>query len=291
MLLLLAFLGGCAGLEGQVNKKAGHILSINRDETLPYERSVSDQIAWGGRFTEDELAADKLAAYSTKTLKLLMESLNNVSFYTRGAQPHISRQERVFDELARRADVKPDDVGDLFQRYLAARLFGKAQALKARFAEVKLWDLPDIIGAKDSPEQDFWVYDISSDSKTATAKHLPIETGPKIVVSAWYSCPVAAKAFQSVQDDWNMLQAMQAHGVILTSRFEPAGVALRNSKIAFARTYVAYTEQDWPGIDFTQSPTFHFLENGKVMYRFQGVAAEERFSQEFQLGLSAIGLK
>ena len=243
-------------MEEQVRKKSAHIIATNKDQNIPYEQNVAEQIAAGGRFTDEELAPRRLRAYSTGTIKLLLESVDNVSFLTRGAQPNLTRQVRIFDELASRGGATPDAVSELFQRFLAARLFDEATALKSRFPDVKLWDLPEIIETAGPSEPAFRVYDVSSDSKTATVRRLPMETGPKIVVSAWNSCPVTAKAFRLIEADPKMLQPMQAYGMILTGRFEPGGVAAQNAKRVAARMYIARTERDWPAIGFGLSHVY-----------------------------------
>lgn len=290
IIFLLASVCGCAGLESQVRKKSAHIIATQRDEALPYERSVSQQIAWGEKFTDEELSPPNLKTYSMPTMKLLLASLESVSFYARGTQPHLSRQERIVDEMVRRGSATPDTVEQLFHRYLAARQFEKARSLKSRFSNVELWDIPEIIESKDSAERAFRVYDISSDSKTATIKHMPIATGPKIVVAGFLGCSVTTEALGLVEADKNMLRAMQTYGIILTSRFEPGGIAVRNSKTIAARMYVAYTEEDWPGVNFIESPTFHFLKDGKIVHRFFGIDRKGRFSEDFQRGLDSIGL-
>lgn len=276
-------------METQARSKAARIVTISRNDHLGYDENIRQQRVWGEKFSDEELSASNLQNYSTATLKVLFQGLGNVTFYTRGAPPHLDRQERVFEELAARGATTADDAMDLFQGYLAARLLDRARRLKDRFPDAKLWKLPVVVEDKDLREEVFRVYDISNDSTTATVKHLPIRGGPWIVVSTWYSCPVAARTLEYIEADKAMRQIMQKHGIILTGRFEPGGVVRRNAKVKFARTYVAYTEQDWPGIEFGASPTFHFLKDGKILHRFWGADTKEGFFQDFKRGLEAIG--
>lgn len=289
--LLLAGTCACSSVQNQVRDKSAHIIATQADQELSREESVARQFSWGNKFSDEEISPDRLKTYSTETLKLLLESLNTLSFYSRGAQPHLSRQELVFGELLRRQSTTSNDVQDVFQRYLAARLFEKAKVFKERFPNAALWDVPTIIESNNLAGKSHRAFDISRDSRTATVMYLPVETGPKIVIVAINSCPVTAEALKYIESDKALLQTLQAHGMILTIRFEPGGVAYRNSTTTAARTYVAYSEADWPDIDFSRSPTFYFLKDGKIMHRFVGWGSAEKFVQDFNQGLEQIGLR
>lgn len=290
-ILLLAWAGGCASVETQVQQKAEGIVAAGDNQDLPLEKSIALQMSLGKALTDSELEPARLKIYSTKTLRALLQAIGNVSFYAHGAQPYLTRQEQVLDELIARGAQKPEDIEDLFQRYLAARRFDRAKGLKDRFPNVKLWNLPEIIETKDSTEHTFRVYEISADSKTATVRHIPMETGPRIVMAAWHSCSVARRTLQYLGEEKDLARAMQSNGIILSGRFEPGGIVARNAEIPFTRTYAAYTESDWPGIDFSASPTFSFFKDGRLVRRFVGADDKPTFVAEFNQGLAAIGLK
>lgn len=271
--------------------KSAHILAIQANQELSREQSLAQQFSWGNKFSDEEISPASLKTYSTATLKLLLESLNNLSFYSRGAQPHLARQESVFEELLKRQSTTSGDVQDVFQRYLAARLFNRAKVFKVRFPNVALWDVPAIIEPNDMVDGLHRVYDISSDSRTATVRHLPVASGQKVLIAAINSCPVTAEALKYIESDKIFLQTLQVYGMILTIRFEPGGVAYRNSITTAARTYVAYSEADWPDIDFSKSPTFYFLKDGKIMHQFVGWDSSGKSAQNFARGLEKIGLR
>lgn len=289
--LLLAVLCACASPQERVRVKSAQIIAIQANQGLSREQSLAQQFSWGNKFSDEEISPDSLKTYSTETLKVLLESLNNLSFYSRGAQPHLARQEFVFEELLKRKSTTSGDVQDVYQRYLAARLFDKAKAFKGRFPNEALWDVPAIIESHGADGSLHRVYDISSDSRTATVRHIPLASSQKILIAAINSCPVTAEALKHIESDDFFLQTLQAHGMILTIRFEPGGVAYRNSITTAARTYIAYSEADWPGIDFSRSPTFYFLKDGKIIHQFTGWDSSGKSAREFARGLDQIGLR
>lgn len=284
----IAHLCACAGRESRVARRASAMLEIGRQLDSDYERRVEALITEGDGFAGEDISTTSLRGYSAITIRKLLDALASASFYSRGAQPRVDRHQLVFDEAASRGLTTNDDAMDMFQALLAAREIERARALKTRFPGAGLWDLPVIVdsGVHASP---YRVFEIPASSTTAVVKSLPMYAGAKIVVSSWYSCPISKRVLGYILSDEGMSRAMGERGVILTGRFEPAGVLWRNAEFPPARAYIAYSESDWPGIDFAASPWFHFMRDGKIVHKFLGADTREGFEADFRRGLELSG--
>lgn len=278
----------CADVQRRARGKAVRIATIGNDQSLSYQQKIAGQLACADKFTQEELLPAALRTYSAETLKLLAESLNTVSFYSYGARQYVSEQEQVFEELSHRGLLKNDDIENMFQRFLAARMLDKAGALRTRFPETKLWSIPDVIESSQATAQSHRVYDLSDDFRTATVKSLQIGAGPRIIIVAKPGCHFATDALKYFETDRRLLPLLQAHAMLLTIRLEPA-VAEWHAKIKVARAYVAYQREDWPGIDFAASPTFYFLKDGQIVHCVRGWGGDA--AVRFDKGLVLIGLK
>ena len=287
---LLMLTCACAGLQTDAADKAARIIALDRNPDISRQERIPRELKKADRFVDADFTADKLHAYSPQTLKLLLKGLDTASFYSYGAAHYVSMQEKVFNELADRHLQTPEDIEAIFQKYLSARMFDKAKSLRSKYPDAKLWRIPEIVESNGHGKS-YGVYDISDDSRTATVKYLPIDSGPKIVIAALGECPVTARALKSVETDKDLLRVLQSNGMLLTMRFEPEGVAFFNAKTTAAtRLYVAYTLEDWPGMDFTMSPTFYFLKDGKILHQFVGWGPDEESLRDFNKGLALIGL-
>ncbi len=290
VVLSLVLACACAGPRAGVADKATGIIALDFSDNQDLSR-IPRRLKSADKFVDSDFAADKLQSYPAETLKLLLKSLNKASFYSYGAARYVSLQEKVFDELTLRRLQTADDVERMFQKYLSARMFDKAEALKSRFPASNLWSIPRIVELNEPRSKLYKVYDVSDDSQTATVRHLPVEAGPKIVIAAFGACPVTSRALKYLETDKDLLRALQTNGAIVTARFEPAGVAYLNSQFSAARLSIAYEIEDWPGIDFSSSPTFYFLKDGKILHQFVGWGPAADSIREFNKGLRLIGLK
>lgn len=279
----------CAGPRLGAAEKAGRIVRIENDQSLADDRRVVHEFKEADGFSDRDLSTDVLRAYPPESLRLILTALDDVAFYSHGDPAYVDREAKVFDELSARRVQTKDDVEKMFQRELSARHFERAAELKRRFPEVVLWDVPTIVDESRGATGAYAVYDISADAKTASIKSLAIGSGPKIVVAAFGGCPVTARAMKYARSDARITDALRSLGILLTVRFEPDGVALLNSQGLPMRAYVARSQKDWPAIDFSRSPTFYFLKDGKVVYQFVGWGPDSESAKDFQQGLARIG--
>jgi hypothetical protein len=280
----------CAGTRSTVTDKAARIIALDSEQGIPRQKRIPPQLEKADRFIDADFSSAKLRTYPPETLELLLKSLDAASFYSYGAPRYVSLQGKVFDEAAKRHVETPDDIQKMFQNYLSARMFDKAGSLRLRFPDANLWRVPEVVDSSDK-RQLYEVYDISNDSRTATVIHLPIEVGARIVIAAKGGCPVTSRALRTIEKDKDMLRTLQSNGMVVTMNFEPGGVAYFNSTMTAARLYVAHELEDWPGMDFSMSPTFYFLKNGKIVHQFVGWGPNDESLRDFNKGLAMIGLK
>lgn len=288
---------GCADLQTRVEKKAKNIEVINSRRNISSEQRISECLALADRFTEKELTLFNLKTYTTETLSLLFESIDNASFYSHGTEKYVLMQESVFNEIVSRKVQTSENVKGMFKRLISARLFNKARLLHVKFPDLQLETIPEIeiipeiIHPEGIMEKTYKVYDISEDAKTATLTTLPINNGPKIVIAVMLRCNAAINAINYIETDKELLEIFQAYGVILSHRFQPKRIAYWNANTTVAKSYVAYKTDDWPNVSFASSPTFYFFKDGKLMYKHIGWGkSEDKNKENLYKGIKLLGL-
>lgn len=155
--------------------------------------------------------------------------------------------------------------------YVEARMFDRANAIRAAHAELRLEDTPRLIdrGGRRAGQGGKLV--VSEDGASMTYDAVPLH-GKKLVIIGHPLCHFSANAVReiSTRDD---LAARFKDAIWLA----PPGTKLDVAQMQrWNRTYpkspIAFTDQrdDWPMFDAWATPTFYFLTDGKVVARVQG---------------------
>ncbi|HBL17826.1 MAG TPA: hypothetical protein DD417_14025 [Elusimicrobia bacterium] len=281
-------IAGCAGPETRVLAIADRIPGPG---VIIRDPDKLDAVA--ALFGEEDLSEANLRRYSDKTIALLYRSLRRTTFYLPEQERYIVLLRRLLAEHLRRGTQTDDDVKNMYKAYLGARMFESAGDLRKQFPGLAFPATPEIVASSAMPEATRWrAYEISEGGGKAELTALPLGQGAKIVVVMFPGCSVAERALTEVLGDAEFADRFKANGLLVTERFDSVGVAKWKSHFNFDAVYITSKASDFPGLDFRSSPQFYFLEDGKVVYHFEGWDTGKEFDTAALLrkGLKALRL-
>jgi len=229
-------------------------------------------------------AAARLQAYDSGTLKNAYDLTSYSNFYTPGEES-LAAQGELLAELGKRGLANEDKVQDLYQRLLNSKLFPRAAALKAVHPAYELQTVPPITGSLKTKPGEAAVY-FTSDGRSALEIKKLKKSGRRILVAAFPGCHFADQALEAIDKDAELGPIFRKYALPLTSRVDFASLGSWNTahKLQYRMTV---SNGDWPGIDFTSSPIFYFIKNGKILHEAPGWADEDPFSRIYE-GLSKL---
>lgn len=279
---------GCAGPETRIRRIAEAVSALEETHDINAINSLSTSIK------SAYLSPGGLRKYSGDTINTLYDTLSKISFYSPDEESYVLRQEIAFDEKIRRDKYNAEDVEDMVSTFLETRLFNKAINLKGRFPKMTLPEIPkDIVTGSISQSVSWLAYDISDQGNKAELQILPLATGAKIIMFASPGCGAAESAAKNILGDAELNSIFRAAGIIVTRKFDPAGVEAMKKQFNFPAVYIAHKSNDFPGLQLQPSPHFYFLKDGKSQYEFKSWSSEnngEYSKKKFRKGLATIGL-
>ena len=224
----------------------------------------------GGAF-----AAANLAAYDNKSLKNAYDLASYFTFYTPDKES-LAVQDGILAELGKRGLANEDKVGNLHQSLLNFKLFAKASALKERYPAYELQQVPPITGSPRVKPGEAAVY-YTKDGKTALELRKVKKGGRRILVAGNPGCHFAAEALGSIEKDPELGPVFKKYALPLTSRVNFSSLGSWNTAHKLQYLLTA-SDKDWPGVDFSFSPTFYFIKDGKIVHTVRGWSDEEPFN-------------
>jgi len=224
-----------------------------------------------GKLRNEDFSGKRLKEYSLKTLNLLCEVSENLTFYFPENLEYIGWQQNAFNEKVRRNNYAGQNVEDMYWAYLNIRMFDKARDIRERFPAANYPAVPKVIIVDTEAVTARWsVYDVLDDGEKIELKELHLETGPKIVVLVSAGCPVAERAMKQLLADPELAPVFKKHSVLLTIKFDVRGVLRWREQFNFPDIYIAYKESRLPEFNFRSSPYFYFMRDGKVLSSIDG---------------------
>ncbi len=220
-------------------------------------------------------APASLPAYDIGTLKNAYDLTSYFNCYTPDKES-LAAQEGLLAELGKRGLANENKVQDLHQRLLDFKLFAKASALKERYPAYELQTVPPITGSLGTKPGEAAVY-YTKDGKTALEIKKVKKGGRRILVAARPGCHFAADALGSIEKDAELGPLFRKYALPLTSDIDFASLGSWNTahKLQYR---VTASGKDWPGVDFSFSPTFYFIKDGKIVHTVKGWSDEEPFA-------------
>ena len=95
-------------------------------------------------------------------------------------------------------------------------------------------------------------------------------------MAAFPGCHFADQALEAIDNDAELGPVFRKYALPLASRVDFS--SLGNWNTAHKLQYqVTVSNGDWPGIDFTSSPVFYFIKNGKILHEAPGWSDKDSF--------------
>lgn len=280
------FVAGCAGPEVRLEKVSQAVSAAEKKHDIAGINKLSPLIRTA------DLSSDRLRNYSDETLNLLFATLRKISFYSPDEENYALRLERVVQERVRRGKYAGEDVEKLFDAFVLSGLFDKAAALRQKFPSLP--EVPEIISGEKSLAEGWRIYKVSEQGKKAELQPLS-KSGQRMIMVMRPGCEFAEMAAEAIFADPELGPVFRANGLMLTRKFDPAGVAAIEQKFNFDAVYIARKSSDFTGFSLMRiSPTFYFIKDGKILDEFSGWSNEDdgRYAKDLvRKGLAAIGIE
>ena len=286
LIFCATFLAGCAGPEKRINKTLEAASAAEKKKDLAVMAELS------GGIPDSYLAPERLAAYPEPTLNLLFKTLAKISFYTPDREANALKLERAVNEKVKRGTFITDDIESVYSALLAARLFDKARETQERFPAIITEKLPAIVVPEPAPTGSWLAYELSGDGKTARLRSLRLHRGAHMIMAMSPGCGVSARAVREIMADPALGPIFGAGAVLVSRRFDAAGVLETKKATGLEQVYIAHKWGDFPGVNFMTSPWIFFLKDGRVVSDMRGWSDEGAYSlRRLRKGMESIGLK
>lgn len=286
-LLAAVLLVGCAGTEARLKKISPKVSAAGRKHDMGTVGKLASSIKPG------DLSSERLRGYSDETLNAVHDALVKISLYLPDEESYALKQKKTFDEKVRRGKADGEDIERMYSAFLMAGLFDEASGLRQAFPGSSLPEVPEVSTAAGGAGG-WLVYEVSSRGKKVELRSLP-NNGPRIVMVMRPGCEFAEMAADGILSDPELGPVFRAKGFMLTRTFDPVGVEAAKKHSDFDAVYMARKSGDFPGFSLLRiSPTFYFVNDGKILYEFSGWDNEEggKYAKEkLREGLAALRLK
>lgn len=281
-----ALLAGCAGPEKRIEKTLAAAAAAQKARNIPaFEKLAGD-------IPDSYLEPARLEAYPEKTLVSLCAALRKISFYTPDSEANALKLEKAMKEKVRRGIFEAEDVEDMYSSLLAARLFDRARDLQERFPAIITGKLPEIVVPEPAPAGNWLAYELLDGGKRAKLRSLRLQRGAHMIMAFSPGCGVSARAVREIMADAELGPVFEAGAVLVSRRFDAAGVEDIKKETGLERVYIAHKWGDFPGVNFMTSPWVFFLKDGKVVSDMRGWADDGAYSlKRLRRGMEEIGLK
>lgn len=265
--LCAAALIGCSRSEIKTAKIAGEVYKevSQRGFTLRKEGFLP------GNLSGEDFSEKRFKKYSLKTLNLMSDVSENLTFYFPENLEYIGWQENAFNEKVRRNNYADHNIEDLYWAYLNIRMFDKAMGIRERFPAASYPTIPKVVIVDTESVTARWpIYDVFDGGDKIELKELHLETGSKIVVAVSAGCPIAERAMKQILADPGLAPIFKKQAILLTIKLDVKGVLRWREQFNFPAIYIAYKASRLPEFNFSSSPYFYFMKDGKVLSSIDG---------------------
>lgn len=250
-------------------------------EALPSRRAPEMLVAYERNLSHGITPAG-LSKLDDEDLKNAFDAAYSAAFYSEAEAPVLG-MEAIVVELARRGLAAGDQIRQLYDAFVTARLWSKARLLRDAHP-----DLPPVPQIRESPavvaSGNRRVYEVSKGGKVLTLKELPWGSGPRIVMLTSPFCARSRSASADIDADPALRTAFAAHAL----RLNAPKLALSAEALG-PGAYVAYRRADWPGLELGVTPIFYFYNEGRLLHKVDGWPSARRKSALIE-GLKRIGI-
>lgn len=291
--ILALVVGGCAS-----HPAARTLAQIHRDEVTPHQ-DVFDEAGMVVllRLYRQQFHAHlaSLDALSDEDVEAGWLTAHNAAFYAHYydpmAQPALlDASWRWLDELHRRDGVSDRQALFAHHLFMTARQFDRADVLRKRHPQARLPHLPPIRSDASFDPSAPAVYSLEGNGEGFRLHNLHLDRQRSIIVVA--GCPISRNAARDIQADPALRKAFADGNVTWLGSADALHldeVRQWNEALPHAPLLVVHGQQQWPGLDFTAHPTFHFFVDGELVASHSGWSPEGAPEPVID-GLKAMGL-
>lgn len=180
---------------------------------------------------------------------------------------------RAFHELGARQLLQAKDYRNMQGLYVRLRNFDEARRFRESFASVgHLEEIPEVAIAPDLDETAPSRFSLSGDG-TLELESVALGAGEFVLVVADPVCHFTQDAVVSIQDDAELREYFAGNSLWVAPDGLELGLdALGKWNRAFPQYELGLVNdiRDWTGVDYWDTPTFYFYENGKVVRTIRG---------------------
>lgn len=239
----------------------------------------------------DIIANKKFKNLSDIQLRELLRALDIVNFHLSDEQ-YVVAMKMVFDELVQRNSTKPMDYRLYYTALVAARQFDQARQFAQNHPNISLQSLPKIKFDTDLKLDQPTILKLNPDM-TMSVQNFNLDLSEQVIIVASTGCGVSLRARDAIFKNKRIKGLLKPY----TTWLEPQTGFLSAESIQEwskdidhqAELVVVYDQSKFPQLGDWTMPTFYFLKNGKVVYKFSGWSEQGKW-QELQQGLEKINL-
>jgi hypothetical protein len=217
---------------------------------------------------------------SPDQLRSMFDGARVASFYT-GEFRYFDRAKTCYDQLAQRSATRRSEDLTMFKIYARHRAFDQARKFSIQHPEL---GLPEIPGFEDSPTITAPSV-ISIEQRKGVTKFVrkPVNfnKSTQIVVISGAQCKFSRAAIASIEADPDFKR--QLSGTLWVTPpedlIEYRAIAQWNLEHVGTQLQVAFSQKEFEHLDMSQTPTFYFMRNGKIVNKLVGWRSNERLGE------------
>jgi len=250
-------------------------------EHLPHQRTadiISKAYAVQFRTFQSPANIPRLAELD---VQLLFRAADATLFYT---DDRAFLRDMILDtsELEKRKADCQVQYADLFNAFVATRMFGAARAVATKHPSIVMARLPKFRDVSSGGRAGPTAMDLSSDERQLWRRDFRLSMPAQVVIVASPVCHFCEAAVIDIERDPHMRAVLQQHAIWLAppdSSIPFDAVADWNRSYPAAPMKLAYSFREWPVLDRWDTPTFYFLERGRVVSEFSGWSSQKSKGQ------------
>jgi hypothetical protein len=204
-------------------------------------------------------ASDMLASYT-------------MFFNTERNAGYVGNMAIAFRELGRRSVATDEDIGNMFDALMASRRFEEALSLKSSHQALADKLVPAVVRDTDFQEDAPAEMAIASTQGGFSLRNVNLDKDYLIVIVS--GCHISEDATKAINASPSLRDAFIKGNAIWLApadrNFDIQAVQRWNKEFPRQSITVAYRNEAWKGVDFSQIPAFYFYKNGKLIAEHVG---------------------
>jgi len=215
---------------------------------------------------------ESLRALSETDLRTAFATARLLAFDQRESQ-YVADLRDAFSEIAARKLAKPAEVQDMFAAYIGAREFDAARALARAFPKVELEPVPAVVDVPTLEAGKPALLRIEAAGQPWIRENVALVNGPQIIVVGHPNCHFSRNSTAAIEADAVLAKTFARHAVWVAPNdlsFNEASFLEWNLAHPQSAIFPVDLPADWSMIDFSSTPTFYFLTDGKLIESVSG---------------------